>query len=944
MAIDVEEAPLIGRSGLLQDLASTLLDGARERTAAVFLTGESGVGKTRLLREIGARLRAHGAAVLDGTCLDIGDASPLHPLLQALRRLGAEPGGAAARALAELVHRDGDGGTLLERISGGLHRVADDRPLVFILDDLQWMDRSTRELLLYLLAGLGEVRLSILAAVRAEALQGTHPLRRVLTELRRLRSVTVLDLPPLDRTGTDDLVTAVVGKPVAAVEADRVWRRSGGNPFVVEELARDLRDGRAGVSDTLREIFLARVDALPEDAHAVVHAVAAGVEPVEHALLARVVPMDPDALIDAVRAAVTHRFLSSADDGYRLRHRLVAEILEHELLPVERAALHRRYAEAVSAAPSGVDHARLAHHWQRAHEPERALAAAAAAAREAERLHADAEAHRHWSVALALADGGTATPSDLDQAGVIRYAAAAAHRCGEHARALALLDRLPAGTCEHHLTRATYLAAAGRSATAETEYELALAHPDCTPAQRATAAANLSELLLHLGRYADAGRRGREALQLAGSTAALVRASAAVGFSSAYLQDSDAGLAVVREAVEIAERTGDADDLGCAYLHLAELLTGPLNKLDEGVVVARRGADRMGTLAAARTYQTRLLAVAANGLFRAGQWAEAEKVVAAALRNRPSGADAVELLLARCRLSVGYGDEQAAERDLQAVATILAGGGARHVLPMRTLQAGLAMWRGRHDEARQAVQRGLTETRSDDLFLLAVLAWHGLRAEAEASAGHVVAVDPEAVRRLKSVVERVAKGNQTAVRPVREVITGYLQLCAAELSRLDERRDPAVWARAAHTWDRRHHPYPAAYSRLRQAEAQLARSPRAAAGATALRQAYEAALALGAQPLAAEIAALAARTRVALSDDDAGLAATPSPDGLSSLTAREYEVLAAVAEGLTNREIGRRLFISERTVGVHVSHVFDKLQVRTRVQASTEFLRRRSAG
>jgi DNA-binding CsgD family transcriptional regulator/tetratricopeptide (TPR) repeat protein len=944
------EAPLVGRSDLVRQLAARLLDGAGAQAAGVFVTGESGVGKSRLLREAAAAVRAGGAAVLAGTCLDIGDASPLHPLLQALRRFDDPAAGPAVRDLLETVHREAGGpdtaGALLEEVSGGLHRIAAGRPLVLVLDDLQWVDRSTRQLLLYLLAGLGGVQLSVCAAVRAESLQGAHPLRRVLTELRRLRSVTVLDLAPLDRAATDELAAAVAGRPVGAAEAERLWERSGGNPFVVEELARDLRDGRTGPSDTLREIFLARVDELPEHAHAVVHAVAAGVEPVEHALLARVVALPEQQLIDAVRAAVTHRFLVGGEDGYRLRHRVVGEVLAHELLPVERATLHRRYAEAVAAAPSAMDQQRLAHHWELAAEPELALSAAVAAAREAERLHGWSEAHRHWSAALRLTGPphfSAAGPAGMTRAELVRCAAEAAHRCGEHARALTLLDELTDPTCELHLARARYLAAAGRSAPAETEYEKALAAGDCTPGQRATAAARLAELLVQLGRYADAGARGEMALALPeASTSDLVRASAAVGFSAAFSDDTDAGLRAVRHAVEIAEKAGDPDDLGCAYLHLAELLTGPLNKLDEGVVVARRGAARLGATPGGRPYQTRLLAIAANGLFRAGQWAEAEKEVAAGLHNRPSGADAVELLLARCRLSVGYGDEAAAERDLEAVATILAGGGARHVLPLLTLRAGLAMWRRRHDEARQAVRRGLTETRSDDLFLQAVLAWHGLRAEAEAQAAGAP-VDAAAVRRLRTVADRVAKGNATAARPTRDVVTGYLELCTAEVSRLEGGRDPQPWARVAETWDRRNHPYPAAYARLRQAEALFARRARSTAGGTVLRQAYAAARALGAQPLTAEITALAARARMPVEPDGAAVAGPPpGDDALATLTARELEVLEAVAEGLTNREIGQRLFISERTVGVHVSHIFDKLQVRTRVQASRMLLDGRS--
>ncbi|MEV1147739.1 response regulator transcription factor, partial [Micromonospora sp. NPDC049799] len=183
--------------------------------------------------------------------------------------------------------------------------------------------------------------------------------------------------------------------------------------------------------------------------------------------------------------------------------------------------------------------------------------------------------------------------------------------------------------------------------------------------------------------------------------------------------------------------------------------------------------------------------------------------------------------------------------------------------------------------------------------------------------------------------------------PVRSVVDGFLALCAAEVSRLDG-SDPDLWARSVTEWDRRNHPYPAAYSRLRQAEALLAKRSRSATAAKLLRQAYQVAQGLGAVPLTSEIRTLAGRARVSLEERGASTAAVTGSGGagadeLAVLTAREREVLAAVAEGLTNKEIGQRLFISERTIGVHVSHIFDKLQVRTRVQASAIFLRNRPA-
>ena len=737
-----------------------------------------------------------------------------------------------------------------------------------------------------------------------------------------------------------------------------MWQRSGGNPFVVEELARDLRDGRDGLSDTLREIFLARVDALPQHAHAVVHAVAAGVEPVEHWLLAQVLRLPEEELIEAVRAAVAHRLLVGADDGYRLRHRLVAEVLEHELLPAERSALHRRYAEALTAAPAELHQARLAHHWRLAGEPARALPAAMAAAQEAERLHGYAEAHRHWSVALQLAAQPTGgTPLGVDRAellGARRRGGPPLRRARPGAGPAGGAGRTGAGepACALHIRRARYLAAAGRSALAEAEYQRALDAADCSPRERATAAAHLAELLLHLGRYADAGRRAREALELAatvdGSTTEVVLASAALGFSDAYLEDPDAGLAVMREALETAERAGRPEDVACAYLHLAELLTGPLNILEEGVVVARRGAERVAELGLGRTYETRLLAIATNGLFRVGQWAEAEKVVAAALRHRPSGADAVELLLARCRLSVGYGDIEAADRDLDAVATVLAGGGARHVHPAAhpARRPGHVAGPARRGPAGGAARSDREPLRRRDdprRAGLARAARRGGGARQPYRAGGRDGGTPAAGRGRPGGPQEPRRG------PAGALGGGRLPGPVRRRGEPPRRQRPgAVGARRSAEWDRRNHPYPAAYSRLRQAEALLARRSRVATAGKLLRQAYadgagagRGAVDLGdpaAWPAGPGCRWSSARRRPAL----AGAApAAPVDDELAVLTAREREVLAAVAEGLTNREIGQRLFISERTIGVHVSHIFDKLQVRTRVQASAIYLRNR---
>ena len=437
--------------------------------------------------------------------------------------------------------------------------------------------------------------------------------------------------------------------------------------------------------------------------------------------------------------------------------------------------------------------------------------------------------------------------------------------------------------------------------------------------------------------FQQAQDEARRLAEVDGSTAGLVRAGAPLGLGAASRESPGTGLAAVQHAVGIAERSGRPDDLGVACLHLAELLTGPLDSVEEGVLVARRGAARLASLDAGHAYQVRLLTVAAKGLFRVGQWSEAESVVGAAMRPHLSGADAVELLLVRCQLRVGFGHVEAAHRDLDAVAIGLADGGAGDALPMLAMRAGLAIWQARHAEARAVVQRGLSAARSDDLVLLGLLAWHGLRAEAQA---HVCGehTDAAAIRRLTSVVRRIDEAADAGGAQVRAILEGYSQLSAAELDRIGDRHDPEPWTHAAQIWDRCRQPYPAAYARLRQAEAMLLCRTRKAAATAALRQAYATATTMRARPFATEIVGVARRFRVALTHDaDTVSSASNGPDErnkLGVLTRREREVLAALSDGLTNREIGERLFISQRTVGVHVGHIFDKLQVRTRVQAS----------
>jgi DNA-binding CsgD family transcriptional regulator len=301
---------------------------------------------------------------------------------------------------------------------------------------------------------------------------------------------------------------------------------------------------------------------------------------------------------------------------------------------------------------------------------------------------------------------------------------------------------------------------------------------------------------------------------------------------------------------------------------------------------------------------------------------------------------------------MGLGDLDAAERDLRSAETLLADeAGSKQALPLATLRAGLAMWHRDPAGARAAVRRGLraAERGCDDVWLLAPLIWHGLRAEAEAVADGGSA-DEEAIGALTATRAQLRKECTDAAPQIQDVVQGYELLDDAELTRLAGRSDAGAWRCSAEYWEQRQHPYPAAYARLRQAEALLYERSRSRGAADALTRAYRTARDLWAGPLAAQIETLAARARIRLEDQPRRPPAPerserkPGADALQMLTQREREVLAEVARGLSNREIGRRLYISERTAGVHVSHILAKLHARTRVEAAAIYLRSQQAG
>jgi DNA-binding CsgD family transcriptional regulator/tetratricopeptide (TPR) repeat protein len=1009
-------------------------DRARAGSAlTVVLTGDAGAGKTQLVRGLAARAESDGGIVISGSAVDVGEQLPLWPVATGLRRLARAADDApdrvlAARAALEPWREDlrplldggttppPSGGQLLELVRRVLVGLAARAPVLLVIDDLHWADRTTRELVVSLVAHLSDERVLVVVTARSDTLHVTHPLRRMLPELARDRAVRLIELSPLPHEAVATIVRDDGGD---ADLAGLVWRRSGGNAFIVAETLAAVAEGAAdGLSPGLRGLVLGRLAGLGPVAQRVVAALSIGEEPVSHGLLAEVVrAADEDELLAALResAEAAMVVVDPHVEGYGLRHGLMRDVVAAELMPGERRSLHRRYAlafETVSgdgrehAAPDPADPAvalRRAHHWARADDPERALPAVVHAAQVAEEMHEFGTAHRQWMAALELSAARRAPatvarahapralpPADHEASALLRHAADTAHLAGEYDAAVDLLRRLVPDSAivgRTELPSAVRLGRtlldAGRTGDAVHvlhDAGLAATRIGDDPALSSVHAAH-AEALLITGDVRGAQREVERALDVSrrrGEQPEQAPMLATLGFALAYLESPDRGLAAVAEGLMIAERTGDGAAVGRAYQAWADLLSGPLGELHEGVEIARQGVARMRDLGLARSAGVRLLATTANGLFRLGRWSEASDAVDEAWALSPTGADALEVRLARCRLQVGRGEFGAADEDLRAVDLLALDGtgedpgaedtatdtvadpgdttgptplaprrgtvASRYRVPLLTLRSGVEMWRGRPDLARDLVARGLdvAEHTPDDVFLVAPLVWHGLRAEAEAVA-HGMGTDRAALDRLLRHVAHLERRVPHTLPALRRTVLAYVRMCHAEAGRAAGASDPVAWAQVAQAWSALLHPYPAAYALLRRAEALLATGARRSEAARALRTAAETATAMGAAPFLDEIAGLARRARldvvhagdavVTTRDDGPGPASRRAPE-LSSLTSREHEVLAVLAEGLSNRQIAQRLYISERTVAVHVSRVLAKTDTRSRTQAA----------
>ena len=487
----------VGRTDEMAGLQAAFEAARAGRTSAVLLTGEAGIGKSRLVEEFVVGARAAGARVAKGACVPVdGGATPYGPFVALFDDLGRqldEPDAAellgplAAGLTSSVVGRRGGGPSrdgafvaagprpmldevtktrLLELELTSLRAVADRAPLVLVFEDVQWADSATADLLGFLIRNLADAAVLFVCTCRADEIGRDHGLHGWMREMRRAPQVAVVALPGLDRPQVADLVDGILGHTSQWTLAEAVWGRSQGNPFFVEELvaAREVHD----LPPELQAVILGRVAELSDPAQRVLRLAAVVGASVDHDLLVAMAddldgasdgPADPDRgedrlLEQAIEELVDQQVLvvEPSRTGYRFRHALTREAVEGAILPGERRRLHRRAALALAAGSTGAGAAELAAHWWAAEAWTETLAASVVAADAAAEVWAYPEVLAHLERAEAAIDkldlsGPDAADRALDGVGLTRLALLwragdAAYLAGRTARSVELARRL----------------------------------------------------------------------------------------------------------------------------------------------------------------------------------------------------------------------------------------------------------------------------------------------------------------------------------------------------------------------------------------------------------------------------------------------------------------------------------------------------------------------
>jgi DNA-binding NarL/FixJ family response regulator len=969
--------PLVGRDELLAELVSFSAVDDPQGSGSVLVGGDAGVGKTRLLLALRDRAVAAGRLVVVGHSLDFGDSAlPYLPFTEILGRLQDEQPAVVASvsetfpAIERLLPRQRvrvvEGGDAAERASGGDDRssrsdlfagihalfeeVARAQPLLVVVEDAHWADQSSRELLSYLFARQLDAPVSLVVSYRSDDVHRRHPLRPTLAEWSRLATLHRLQVGPLSEASVRALVHALHPDPLSDEQMRAIISRADGNAFFVEELTglEGLSRGSALPVD-LADLLLVRLDRLDERSRGVVGAASVAGRRVSHELLSRVLTAsgsDGQDLDLALRQAVDALILEPRQAGgqavYAFRHALLSEAVYDDLLPGERSRLHTAYVSALRDGSVPGTSAELAMHARAANDIETAIAASTEAGDEAMRVGAPEEAARHYQSALEMLG-----PRAAVEVGLVASAADALSDAGDAYRATKLV--------------AAHLAMLPDTAPAEARARLLLAKAE---------SAFTTEVDF------DPRELTTEALALIPETPSKLRARALRIHAQAqrWHHNSEGAAAAASESVQMATELGYPGLVRSASLVLAKVadLAG---QPDDAIARLQKVLGEAGDDV---DVEIRALHQLATVYFGIGKFSEAKRLyLEAAARSRASGrpwspwgidARAVAGLSAYI---LGQWDDVLAivdttdetpppfaEAYLRSVALdVEAGRGIAEVLdhveairPYWERDGAMVLYcttaaidhLGFHGDVEAAVRFHEDAIATLRRLWPASIMWLRLRLSAvlvgqlashtstrsRAERAEWAAIGEQHVRGMREfAAEHVLDGASHVEGRAwfhRGEAEGLRLRWLADVDPPTSQELVEAWRASVAAFEEMGHAFETARS-----QARLAAALHAAGEPTEARRlvsaARETARRLRAEPLLAELRTVAGRSTAAGEEHAAASVA---------LTAREQEILALVAQGRTNGEIGRQLFISTKTVSVHVSNILAKLGAAGRTEAA----------
>jgi predicted ATPase len=625
-----QKPALIGRQG-----ESTLLWRGFEAAAAghmsvALVSGEPGMGKTRLLDELAARATTANARVLRGSASEAEGMPPYLPFLEAL--------GSYIRAAApdELREYTGTNAPILASLLPELHAqlgeipasfrlapeqarlrlyeaigvllaaTASERPLLLLLDDLHWADPATLDLLSYIAAHQRDIRLMIVGAHREGEAAHPQAFERMNALLHRLRILTVITINALSPGDVAHLAQSYLGGSLDPSASRLLYRQSEGNPFFTEELLRSWiesdylapagpeRDGAPGwlmngapdveLPSSILTTIRQRLVRLPSATIDLLRIAAIIGRAFDVALLAEVIGHTPETLEERLLIAIQAQLIRPGQRGvFTFAHDKIRECLYTEVTVARRTRLHMQIGRSLEARATPLDArqiADLAFHFTRSGDRERGVRYAWQAGDAAMAAYAFEEAMAHYRDTLELLDG-----ADERRGALLLALGAAAILAGSEREAMSIFalartalqatgDLAAAARASHGLGQAAWRLEDLPAAQSAFEMTLALLSADAT-AERARALVDLGTLLgVTMHRYADGLAYGQSALALAEQTRddkLIAPAMRTVGNMLARANDLEAGLPLLERALTLAE---DADDKAeaaecCACLVLA---------------------------------------------------------------------------------------------------------------------------------------------------------------------------------------------------------------------------------------------------------------------------------------------------------------------------------------------------------------------------------------